>query len=413
MFEQFFAWYLSLGLGDITAVILARASSIVIAILLSVLLYWLSRRLILRVLARSVSLTNTEWDDILLRSDIFTRLSYLAPAIVLYLMAPLMFEGYPNLINVVNTVVYIYAVVVGASIALALLEGLLGIYSTFDQARQVPLRSSVQVLKIVVIFIAMLAVVSTVLNQSATVLLSGLGAFTAVIMLIFRDPILGFAAGVQLTAHKMVAIGDFIEMPRYNAAGEVLDIALTTIKVRNADQSITTIPTYSLISESFKNWRGRDETGVRRLQRAIRIDLNTVRWCDEAMLENFANIQYLSEYIASKQTEIAAYNEDNGILEESPVNGRRLTNIGTFRAYVEIYLQHHPYIDQNRTLIVRQLPPAPDGLPIEIYAFCTIIAWRQFEAIQADIFDHLVAVLPEFGLRAYQNPTVHDFRVNE
>lgn len=417
MFEQFFAWYLSLGLGDVTAVLLARISGILITILLSIALYWVTRRLILRGLARSIVYTDTEWDDILLRSDIFARLSYLAPAVVLYLMAPSMFEGYLNLINLINTIIYIYVAIVGASIVLAFLDGLLGIYSTFEQSRQIPLRSSVQVLKAVIVFIAALAVVSTLFNQSAAALLSGLGAFTAILMLIFRDPILGFAAGLQLTAHKLVAIGDYIEMPKYNASGEVLDIALTTIKVRNADQSITTIPTYSLISESFKNWRGRSETGVRRLQRAIRVDLTTVGWYDQTLPAN-ARFRYLTTYIGQKQAELLAGNSDGGmgtengrrLMAENRPNSRRLTNIETFRAYVELYLKNHPFIDQDRTLMVRQLPPAADGLPIEIYAYCTVLNWEQFERIQADMVDHFLAILPEFGLRAYQSPTGYDFR---
>lgn len=411
MFEQFFRWYLALGASDVTAVLLSRLSGILLTILLSILAFWLSRRVILRVLAYSAKHTHTEWDDILLRSDIFIRLSYLAPAAVVYYMAPFVTEGYAWLTDIIDTIVFLYTTLVGAGLMLALLDGFMVIYATFERSRQMPLRSTIQVLKLVTVFVAALILLSIIFNQSAAVLLSGLGAFTAVLLLIFRDPILGFAAGIQLTANKMVALGDYIEMPKFDAAGQVLDIALTTIKVRNDDQSITTIPTYALISESFKNWRGRDEVGVRRIQRAINLDMNTVTWCDAPMLDKFAAIQHLSGYIAQKRDEVAAYNHEHGFDDSlSKINGRWLTNLGTFRAYVVAYLRNHPRIDQRRTLIVRQLPPEANGLPLEIYAFCTELNWEKFENIQSDIFDHLLAAIPEFGLRVYQSPAGADVR---
>lgn len=411
MFEQFFRWYLALGASDLTAVLLSRLSGIILIILLSLLAYWLSRCVILRILAYSVKHTHTEWDDILLRSDIFIRLSYLAPAAVVYFMNPFATEGYLWLTQIIDTIIRLYTALVGAGLVLAVLDGFMIIYATFERSRQMPLRSTIQVLKLITVFVAALIILSIIFNQSAAVLLSGLGAFTAVLLLIFRDPILGFAAGIQLTANKMVALGDYIEMPKFDATGQVLDIALTTIKVRNDDQSVTTIPTYALISESFKNWRGRDEMGVRRIQRAINLDMNTVTWCDEPMLEKFATIQYLSDYMAQKRTEVATYNREYGF-DDAPnqINGRRLTNLGTFRAYVVAYLRNHPRIDQTRTLIVRQLPPTANGLPLEIYAFSNELNWEKYENIQSDIFDHLLAALPEFGLRVYQSPAGADVR---
>jgi miniconductance mechanosensitive channel len=233
---------------------------------------------------------------------------------------------------------------------------------------------------------------------------------TAVVMLVFRDAILGFVAGIQLSANQMVSPGDWIEMPKYGADGDVLEVALTTVKVRNWDKTITTIPTYALISESFKNWRGMKESGGRRIKRAIHIDMHSIRFCDEPMLQRFSKIEFVSEHLARKRQEIAHWNADRGVDDSAPINGRRLTNIGTFRAYLIAYLRAHPMIHQEMTFLVRQLAPTPHGLPLEIYVFSRDQVWANYEGIQADIFDHVLAVAPEFDLRIFQTPTGGDVR---
>jgi len=229
-------------------------------------------------------------------------------------------------------------------------------------------------------------------------------------MLVFRDSILGFVAGIQLAANKMVAVGDWIEMPNYGADGDVLEVALTTVKVQNWDKTITTIPTYALISESFKNWRGMSESGGRRIKRPVNIDMSSIRFCDEEMLERYGKIQYISEYIEAKKEELEEFNQAINVDNASLVNGRRMTNIGTFRAYIRAYLQNHPAINKSMTFLIRQLQPTEHGLPIEIYVFSKDKVWANYEAIQADIFDHILAVVPEFDLRVHQNPTGADFR---
>ncbi|MGB7453231.1 MAG: mechanosensitive ion channel domain-containing protein, partial [Lysobacterales bacterium] len=239
---------------------------------------------------------------------------------------------------------------------------------------------------------------------------SGIGALTAVLMLIFRDAILGFVAGIQLAANKMISNGDWIEMPKYGADGDVMEVTLTTVKVQNWDKTITTIPTYALISESFKNWRGMQDSGGRRIKRSINIDMNSIRFCNEEMLNRFGKIQYISEYIDTKKHELEAFNKATKVDNASLANGRRMTNVGTFRAYVEAYLQNHPMINLQMTFLVRQLQPTEYGLPIEIYVFSKDQVWANYETIQADIFDHILAVIPEFDLRVYQNPTGSDFR---
>jgi miniconductance mechanosensitive channel len=232
----------------------------------------------------------------------------------------------------------------------------------------------------------------------------------AVLMLIFKDPILGLAAGIQLSANKMVRVGDWIEMPKYGADGDVIDISLTTVKVQNWDKTIITIPTFALVSEGVKNWRGMSESGGRRIKRPIFIDMTSVKFCTQEMIERFSKIQYLSNYVLDKKKELSDFNEQRNIDNTVLVNGRRMTNLGTFRAYLVSYLRDHPKINKNLTFLVRQLDPGPTGLPIEIYVFSSDQVWANYESIQADIFDHVLAVIPEFDLRVYQNPTGSDFQ---
>ncbi|MFA9407924.1 MAG: mechanosensitive ion channel family protein, partial [Candidatus Dadabacteria bacterium] len=249
-----------------------------------------------------------------------------------------------------------------------------------------------------------------VIGQSPAFFLGGLGAMAAVLMLIFKDPILGLAAGIQLSANKMVRVGDWIEMPKYGADGDVIDISLTTVKVQNWDKTIITIPTFALVSEGVKNWRGMSESGGRRIKRPIFIDMTSVKFCTLEMIEKFSKIQYLSNYVLDKKKELSDFNEQRNIDNTVLVNGRRMTNLGTFRAYLVSYLRDHPKINKNLTFLVRQLDPGPTGLPIEIYVFSSDQVWANYESIQADIFDHVLAVIPEFDLRVYQNPTGSDFQ---
>jgi miniconductance mechanosensitive channel len=228
-------------------------------------------------------------------------------------------------------------------------------------------------------------------------------------MLVFKDAILGLTAGIQLTTNRMLAIGDWLEMPKYGADGDVLEITLTTVKVQNWDKTITTIPTYALISDAFKNWRGMTESDGRRIKRSLYLDISTIRFCDEEMLERFSKIQFIKEYIDQTKQELRKYNKERRVDNSSLANGRRMTNIGTFRAYIEAYLRNHPQINQGLTLLVRQLEPTPHGLPIQIYIFSKEKRWVPYEDIQSDLFDHFLAVLPEFDLQAFQEPSGKDF----
>jgi miniconductance mechanosensitive channel len=299
-------------------------------------------------------------------------------------------------------------IILGIIIIDSFLNAAHDVYNTYPVLREIPVKSFIQVTKLVFYFIGGIFIISIAINKTPIYLFSGLGAMTAVLMFIFKDAILGFIAGIQLTANRMVSHGDWIAMPKYGADGDVLEVGLTTVKVQNWDKTITTIPTYALISESFQNWRGMQESGGRRIKRAVYIDVNTIKFCTEEMLERFRKIQYISDYMEKKRAELEEFNKN--IDGSSQINRRRLTNIGTFRAYVDAYLKNHPMINQNMTFLIRQLEPTENGLPIEIYVFCKDIVWANYEAIQADIFDHILAAVHDFELKIFQNPTGSDFR---
>lgn len=409
MLEIIRNWILDRG-GDLsTADILARGILLGLIILLSFIADLLAKRFILRGLTAIVNRTKTQWDDVILRKKVFNRLAHLAPALVIYLFISIPLAGYDLAISLISGMALIYMIAMGILALDAFLNASLTIYQTFEKANRVPIKGLIQVIKIVIYFISGIFIISIILNKTPVYLFSSLGALTAVLMFIFKDAILGFVAGIQLSANQMVAIGDWISMPKYGADGNIIEIALTTVKVQNWDKTITTIPTYALITESFKNWRGMSESGGRRIKRSLNIDMNTIQFCTEEMLKRFAKIQYISQYIEKKKEEIQVHNQQELVDQSNLVNGRRMTNIGTFRAYVEAYLSNQPMISQEMTFLVRQLAPTEHGLPIEIYVFSKDTAWVKYESIQADIFDHILAVVPEFDLQVFQNPSGRDF----
>lgn len=410
MLELVQNWLLGHGFSENLAFYVARATLMLAVLVIGFIADFVAKRHILSVLGHIVTRTQSQWDDIILRHRVFNHMAHLAPALVVYLLAPMALAGMVWVITVIKGATLIYMVIVIMLALDALLNAGEEIYQRFEAAREIPIKGFVQVLKIALYFLTAVFIISILLDKTPIYLLSGIGAMTAVLMLIFRDAILGFVAGIQLAANKMVANGDWIEMPNYGADGDVLEVTLTTVKVQNWDKTITTIPTYALISESFKNWRGMQESGGRRIKRAINIDMNSIRFCDREMLERFGKIQYIAEYIEQKKRELEEFNHTSKVDNISLVNGRRMTNIGTFRAYVTAYLHYHPQINRDMTFLIRQLSPGEHGLPIEIYVFSKDQVWASYEAIQADIFDHILAVIPEFDLRVYQNPTGNDFR---
>jgi len=393
-----------------TAAIAVRLGGLFVVLALAWLANLIVKGIILRGVRHAVKKTNTKWDDALMERRMFTRLSHLAPAVVLYATAPIVFAGFESAINTMRLVSTVYMVLVGLFVVDAFLNAVIDIYRTYEFSRRLPIRGFVQIVKIMIFFAAGVIVFSVIVDRDPSKLLTGMGAMTAVLMLIFKDSILGFVAGIQLSTNKMVHMGDWIEMPKYGADGDVIDISLTTVKVQNWDMTISTIPAYALISDSFKNWQGMSRSGGRRIKRAVYIDMSSIRFCDEAMLEKFKRFGHINEYIENKRTEVAEWNRDQEIDDSELVNGRRLTNIGTFRAYLVSYLRQHPKINKNMTFLVRQLDPTSKGLAIEIYVFSSDKVWANYEDIQSDIFDHVLAAIPYFGLRVFQEPTGADFQ---
>ncbi|NOR18949.1 MAG: mechanosensitive ion channel [Xanthomonadales bacterium] len=411
MMELLNSWLLNQGISENLAYYLVRFIAVAVMLLLSVIANFVAKRYILAGLNYIISKSSSKWDDMIVRQRTLTRLRHLAPALVIYVLSPIALEGFDSVIEFIMSATLIYMIFILMLVFDSLLNTAEHIYQNYRASKQIPIKGFVQVLKIGLYFLSAIFIIAILLNKTPIYLLSGVGALAAVMMLVFRDSILGFVAGIQLAANRMVSVGDWIEMPKYGADGDVLEVALTTVKVQNWDKTITTIPTYALISESFKNWQGMTESGGRRIKRAINIDISAVRFCDEEMLERFAKIQYISEYIETKKIELADFNQATNVDNASLANGRRMTNIGTFRAYVQAYLRNHPQIHQQMTFLVRQLPPTEHGVPIEIYVFSKDQVWANYEAIQADIFDHVMAVVPEFDLRVFQNPSGADFRV--
>jgi len=403
-------WIVNQGLAASVADYISRGVILILILCLSFLAYFIAKHFILKGIATVISKTETNWDDVILKKKVFNRIAHLAPAIVIYKFISVPFVEYDWLISVINGAALIYMIIMVMLAVDALLNAFLAIYNTYEVSNRIPIKGFIQVFKIIIYFTSAIFIISILLNKTPIFLFSSLGALTAVLMFIFKDSILGFVAGIQLSANRMVAYGDWIEMPKYGADGEIIDIALTTVKVQNWDKTITTIPTYALISESFKNWRGMSEADGRRIKRSINIDMSTIKFCDDEMLKRFSKIKYISNYISRKKVELQERNQEDGIDPSSMVNGVRMTNIGTFRAYIKALIQNNPMINKEMTCLTRQLAPTEHGLPIEIYVFSKDKVWANYENIQADIFDHILAVVGEFDLRVFQDPSGGDFR---
>ena len=403
-------WLQQQGLGPEATTAVVIAAEIALVITLAVIADVVVKRIVVRGFASLVGRTASEWDDFIVKRRLLHRVSRLAPALIVYIFTPSVLEGYELWIGVVQRLTLIYMLLVTVLALDSLLNAAVDIVGSTDYAHHLPVKSIFQVLKLILYIITAVALVSLIIGRSPTLLLGGLGAMTAVLMLVFKDPILGLVAGIQLSANRMVTRGDWIEMSKYGADGDVLEVALTTVKVQNWDKTITTIPTYALITESFKNWRGMSESGGRRIKRAVSIDMQSIKFCDAEMIERFSKIEYIAEYLEGKRHEIKRWNTARNVDQYDPLNARQLTNVGTFRAYVVAYLRNHPMVHPEMTFLVRQLEPTEHGLPIEIYVFSRDQEWSNYEAIQADIFDHILAMVPAFDLRVYQSPSGGDVR---
>ena len=352
--------------------------------------------------------TKQQWDDALVEHKFFGRLAQIVPALVIYYGIGLVPDYPPTVEQIVRNVVSAYMVLMLTLTVTAAMSAANTIYETQPIARRRTIKGFVQLAQIAVYIIGAILVIAALIDRSPVILLSGFGAMTAVLLIVFKDTLLSLVASLQLSGQDLVRVGDWLEMPQFGADGDVIDVALYTVTVQNWDKTITTIPTYRLISDSFKNWRGMTQSGGRRIKRSFNVDVNSIRFLSDSEVERFKDFKLLKDYIAAKELELKAWNDSLDESGEAGVNQRRLTNVGTFRAYIRNYLKHHPKIHDRMTLIVRQLQPGSEGLPIEIYAFTNDTNWVVYEDIQADIFDHIHAIAFEFGLRIYQKPAGAD-----
>lgn len=376
---------------------------VLVALIIISLTFLLSKYFFSTLLKNLLRKTKSKYDDLLIDKGFLKNFSFYPPLVILYLLLQMKFGS----VDLINRLYNASFIIISTRLIISLVEILNSIYSSSKFSGQVNIRSYVQVLKLFVYLLAAILVVSIFLNQSPLYLLSSIGALTAVIMLIFKDTILSFVSSIQITSNDLFRLGDWVEAPQFGADGDVIDIALHTIKIQNWDKTISIIPTHKLVDSSFKNWRGMTNSGGRRIKRALNIDLNSVKFCDSNMVKKFLKISLLKDYLEAKINEINQYNNQQKI-SDSLINGRSLTNLGIFRIYIQKYLNKNTNINKDLTFLVRQLAPNKYGIPIEIYVFSSDTNWIKYEQIQADIFDHLIASIKEFDLNLFQNPTGQD-----
>ena len=388
---------------------LAPAAAGLLALLLGAIVVDLvAKRLLVRMVRAFSRRSSATWDDALVSHNVFGRLAKVFPALIVYVGVQFVPDLPDGGVQLLRNVAMGYMVLTLTLALSSLLSAANTIYSAMPVARDRPIKGFVQLVQIVVWVLGGVMIVAAVLDRSPLLLLSGFGAMTAILLLVFKDTILSLVASVQLTAQDMVRVGDWIEMPQFGADGDVIDVQLHTVKVQNWDKTITTIPTHRLITDSFKNWRGMSKSGGRRIKRAIHFDVSSIRFLSREETDRFRRFALLNDYISTKEQELDDFNKTIESADDAEVNRRRLTNIGTFRAYTFNYIRNHAQIRKDMTLIVRQLAPGPEGLPLEIYCFTNTTAWAEYEGIQSDIFDHLMAIVSEFGLRLYQKPAGSD-----
>jgi miniconductance mechanosensitive channel len=408
MSELISTWISNQGIAQGYLAMSTLVVGCLIILVLSSIGYYLAKHQVLVFVHKLVMKTKNTWDDLLFEHNVFSRFAFLIPLLLLLFLTPIFLPAE----TILSTFLIVLAKIalsfqVARSVS-AILNVIRSLYQRKASERYLPLSSTIQVIKLVIYLVATILAISFILDKSPIYLLSGLGALTAVLLLVFQDTIKGLVASIQISANKMVAPGDWIEIPNYGADGDVIDIGLNTVKVKNFDNTVTTVPTYALINGSFRNWRGMLNSGGRRIKRTIILDINSIVFYQNAQIEKLKEISLLKDYLQKKSDEITSSSQANNLPGDN-INSRQLTNVGTFRAYMEAYLHNHEKIHHNMTCMVRQLAATEAGLPLEIYCFSNDQNWQNYEGIQADIFDHLFAMIPIFNLRVFQHPTGHDW----
>ncbi len=396
--------FIEAGLSYQLSLLLSTLALVIIVTALSLMANWLARMLINTVVTRVIERTKTQWDDIFHQQKVFTRLSHLAPALVIWFMAGWALKAYPGWMIAVHKIAYIYMIIAGMIVMLAFVEAWHQIYNSLQLAQHRHIKGYVQLVKILVVIVAILIVISVIFRTDISRIITGLGAMAAVLILVFRDTLLGLVASIQLSADNMLRVGDWISIPKREVDGVVIDITLNNVKIQNFDKTIINVPTYSLVNESFQNWKGMEESGVRQIKRSINIDIRSIRFLDVQLREKLSGIPSIKEFIeSSERGKYAGANTDTPFFNYSA-----LTNLGVFRFYTETYLKQLPFIDSRQTSVVRHQAAQGNGLPLQVYAFAMTSQFNSYENIQSEIFEHIIAIMGEFGLRVYQAPAGDD-----
>lgn len=416
MFDFIKDTYLLFGFSEVNAEIAKSATLLLFILVFAIIVNFIVQKIVIKSIHKIAEKTSIKYDDILLEQNVFLYITHLIPAIVIHLLLPYVFDknisypfNYHEILNIIDSILELYVYVILWVVSFAFINALHEIYKNTDIAKRVDIKGFLQLIKVLISIIFVILIVSVLIDKKPGAVLAAFGAVAAALIFVFKDVLLGFVAGIQIAANQMVKPGDWISMPEMNADGTVLEIGLTTCKIQNWDKTISTVPTYTLVSKSFANWRGMEESGGRRIKRSLFIDASTIKFCDKKMIERFKEFHLLKNYIEQKEEEITLYNKKHNLVEGNSVNARRITNIGTFRKYIEHYLKEHPMLRKDMTILVRQLQITPNGLPLEIYVFSADQRWVQYEAIQSDIFDHIFAIIHEFDLKLFQNPSGNNF----
>ena len=391
---------LRMNLGDIVARGVAEAIATLSLVVISVGLYFLFNYILKKIIYKLIRRTTTKFDDMLLDNKVLACLCLLIPALILSAYLPMTLPSYPNLVQFLLKCDTIFKILITTLIINAIFNTVEDYYNTFEMSKKKPISGVIQVAKIILFVACGLVIIAFLFGTSLKNILISLGTLSAVLMLVFQDTIKGFVGSIQLSAYDMIRIGDWIQVGP--ADGNVLEVNLTTVKVQNWDNTITTIPTYNLVSNPFTNWRGMSESGGRRIARTINIDVNTIRYCTPEMLEKYKRYSLVKDYITQREDDIQEYNKANCIDTSEIMNGRQQTNLGIFRAYIKAYLNNNPKLNHNLTMMVRQMQPTEFGIPLQIYAFSSDKQWTRYEEIQSDIFDHIISAAPLFDLKIYQ-----------
>lgn len=403
----------SLGLNPNMADKLDRFVILLVIALFAFITDIVVRKILVGIVFNIVKKTKNKWDDLFLDKKLLNDLALFAPAVLVYALLPLAFQQEPDILFWSRKFILVFMSI----LLIITINTSIGIVQKIAEVSQrlkgKTLNGFFQILKIIVSFTGTIIIVSIIIDKSPTTLFAGLGASAAVLMLVFKDTIVGFVSGILLSSNKMLRVGDWITCKKHNVNGVVIEISLNTVKIRNFDNTIITMPPYSLVSDSFQNWRNMQENGARRIMRSINIDMHSIKFCTREMIEKYRKISLIKDYIDSQEKQLYEYNLQNGIDDSVMVNGMRLTNIGVFRAYLQRYIENQPTIDKNQIYMIRQMEPTENGLPIQIYFFTTKFQWVAYEGVMADVFDHIIAVIPEFDLNVFQNLTSKDIIFND